>query len=184
MLLYLIWKRRFRATCWYKNQNYGPTYRYFMIIFWCPPGVWKHATLFCLSLSNLLTYIRLPYIRWKGTSIALIWGILSCSIPRGCIDMKEGSDLQNLPSYRHMERLIVRHSKLRSVCRETIFTLVIKVANSGEFQSTAAQPTWVVCVWRRTWPLTQLWGRAHGFAGVGRACFVFDFRGRPWKAWT
>ena len=42
------------------------------------------------------------------------------------------------PSY---ERLIVRHSKLRSVCRETIFTLVIKVANSGEFQSTAAQPT-------------------------------------------
>ena len=97
-LSYLIWKRRFRATCWYENQDHCPTDRYFMIIFWCPPGVWKHATLFCLSLSNLLTYIRLPYIRWKGTSIALIWGILSCSIPRGCIDMKEGSDLQNHPS--------------------------------------------------------------------------------------
>ena len=30
---------------------------------------------FGLSLCNLLQHVRLPYPRWKGTSIALIWGI-------------------------------------------------------------------------------------------------------------
>ena len=31
---------------------------------------------FGLSLCNLLQHVWLPYPRWKGTSIALIWGIV------------------------------------------------------------------------------------------------------------
>ena len=99
MLSYLIWKRTFRATCWYENQDHSPTDRYFMIIFWRPAGVCKQPSLFCLSLFNLLAHIRLPYIRWKGTSIALIWGIVACPNPRDYRDMAWGYDFVNLPTY-------------------------------------------------------------------------------------
>ena len=80
------------------NQDHCPTDRYFMIIFWCPPGVCKHPSLFCLSLCNLLAHIRLPYVRWKGTSIALMWCILACSTPSIYRDMKAGYELVNRPS--------------------------------------------------------------------------------------
>ena len=70
-----------------------------MIIFWHPAGVCKQLNLFCLSLCNLLAHIRLPYIRWKGTSIALIWGIVAFPTPRIYRDMAWGSDPVNLPSY-------------------------------------------------------------------------------------
>ena len=68
-------------------------------MYWCPPGVWEHPSLFCLSLWNLLAHIRLPYIRWKGTSIALIWGMVACPTPRGCRDMRALKDMLNPPSY-------------------------------------------------------------------------------------
>ena len=73
-----------------------------MIIFWCPPGVCKHSSLFCLSFCNPLAHIRLLYIRWKGTSIALIWGIIACPNPRGYRDMAWGYDFVNPPSYVHI----------------------------------------------------------------------------------
>ena len=107
-LSYLIWKRTFRAIYWYKNQDHCPTDRYFMIIFWRPAGVWKQPTLFCLSLCNPLAHIRLPYIRWKGTSIALIWGMVACPVPGIYRDMIMVKDLVNPPSYRifrHMMRI-------------------------------------------------------------------------------
>ena len=86
-LSYLIWKRGLRATCWYENQDCNPTDRYFMIIFWYSPGSANSLLHFGLSLCNPLKQIRLSYIRWKGTSIAFIWGIVVWSATRGCTDM-------------------------------------------------------------------------------------------------
>ena len=57
MLSYLIWKRTFRATCWFQNQDPCPTDRYFMIIFWRPPGVFKWSSIFWpLTLQPLEVY--------------------------------------------------------------------------------------------------------------------------------
>ena len=61
-LSYLIWKRTFRATCWYENQDHCPTDRYFMIIFRSLAGVCQHLYLFNLSLCNSLEQRRLPYL--------------------------------------------------------------------------------------------------------------------------
>ena len=90
-LSYLIWKRGFQATCWYENQDCNPTDRYFMIIFWYSPGSANSLLHFGLSLCNPLKQIRLSYIRWKGTSIAFIWGIVVWSATRGCTDMATGT---------------------------------------------------------------------------------------------
>ena len=58
MLSYLIWKRTFRATCWFENQDPCPTDRYFMIIFWRPPGVLKWSSTFLpLTLQPLEVYL-------------------------------------------------------------------------------------------------------------------------------
>ena len=46
MLSYLIWKRTSKATCWYENQDYCPTDRYFMIIFWRPAEVYQWGWIF------------------------------------------------------------------------------------------------------------------------------------------
>ena len=57
MLSYLIWKRTFRATCWFENQDPCPTDRYFMIIFWRPPGVLEWSSTFWpLTLQPLEIY--------------------------------------------------------------------------------------------------------------------------------
>ena len=98
-LSYLIWKRGFQATCWYENQDCVPTDRYFMIIFWYFLGSTNEAQHFGLSLCNPLTHIKLPYTRWKGTSIAFIWGMVAWSTTRGCIDNAAGTFLLGLPSY-------------------------------------------------------------------------------------
>ena len=58
LLLYLNWKRRNRAICWYQNQDHWPTDRYFMIIFWAFLGSGKHTQYFGLSLCNPLEQIK------------------------------------------------------------------------------------------------------------------------------
>ena len=83
-LSYLIWKRRLGATCWSWNQDYSLTDRYFMVIFWYAPGSTNEAQHFRLSLCNLLEHTKLPYIRWKSTCIAFIWGMVPCYPPIGC----------------------------------------------------------------------------------------------------
>ena len=56
-LSYLIWKRTSKATCWYQNLDHRPTDRYFMIIFWRPPGVYKSSSTFWpLTLQPLEVY--------------------------------------------------------------------------------------------------------------------------------
>ena len=136
-LSYLIWKRTFRAIYWYKNQDLCPTDRYFMIIFWRPAGVCKQPTLFCLSLCNLLPHIRLPYIRWKGTSIALIWGIVACPVPRICRDMVLVKDSVNPPSYctdhdLSLEPLHKNMGVLKTrTFRNAIFILSDKIQGDG-----------------------------------------------------
>ena len=52
-----------------------------------------------LSLSNPLEQINPPYPIWKGTSLASIWGIVACSIPRGCTDIAWLCDPLDQPSY-------------------------------------------------------------------------------------
>ena len=54
---------------------------------------------FGLSFCNALEQINPPYPIWKGTSLAFMWGLLACSIPRGCIDMTALKDMLNPPSY-------------------------------------------------------------------------------------
>ena len=46
-------------------------------------GSTNEAQHFSLSLWNSLEQNMLPYLIWKGTSIAFIWGIAAWSIPRG-----------------------------------------------------------------------------------------------------
>ena len=70
-----------------------------MILFWCPPGVCRHPSIFSLSLCNLLVHNGLPYIRWKGTYIALIWCILAHPVQSICRDIKVFKDSHNRPSY-------------------------------------------------------------------------------------
>ena len=54
-------------------------------------GVWLLSTSylqhFGLSLCNPLEQIRLPYMVWKGTCLAFIWGIMACISPCGYRDM-------------------------------------------------------------------------------------------------
>ena len=61
---------------------------------------------FGLSLCSPLEYIRLPYISWKGTFLAFIWGIVACPIPSGCIDMAWLCECVNRPSYLSLNYLI------------------------------------------------------------------------------
>ena len=72
-------------------------------ILWSYFGVYlgsaNHLLHFDLSLCNLLAHIRLPYIRWKGTSIALILAIVASPIPSIYRDMVLVKDLVNPPSY-------------------------------------------------------------------------------------
>jgi len=54
-------------------------------------GSWNEALHFGLSLCNPLRYIGLLYSKWKGTSMAFIWGILTYPAPRGCRDIDSGT---------------------------------------------------------------------------------------------
>ena len=54
---------------------------------------------FGLFFCNALEQINPPYPIWKGTSIALIWGIVACPVPRICRDMALVKDPVNRPSY-------------------------------------------------------------------------------------
>ena len=54
---------------------------------------------FGLSLCNALEQISPPYPIWKGTSIALIWGIVACPAPRIYTDMARLCECVDQPSY-------------------------------------------------------------------------------------
>ena len=52
---------------------------------------------FGLSFCNALEEINPPYPIWKGTSLAFIWGIVACPVPRICRDMALVKDPVNPP---------------------------------------------------------------------------------------
>ena len=62
-LSYLIWKRRFRATCWYQNIHHCPTDKYFMIIFWELLGSTKEVTFMRLYFFSYLFKIMISFIK-------------------------------------------------------------------------------------------------------------------------
>ena len=67
-LSYLIWKRRFRATCWYQNIHHCPTDKYFMIIFWELLGSTKEVTFMRLYFFSYLFKIMISFIKQFKTN--------------------------------------------------------------------------------------------------------------------
>ena len=121
-LSYLIWKRRIRVTCWSKIQHYCPTDRYFMMIFDVHLGSTDMAQYFGLSPCSPLKDIKLPYTRWKGTSIASIWGTFAWSAPRGYRDMAPFL-LQMTPASYSMDLGVYKNVTFIEIYRSLNFSL-------------------------------------------------------------
>ena len=94
-------------------------------------GVWLLSTSylqhFGLSLCNPLKQIRLPYMVWKGTSIAFIWGIKASSTTRGCRATKFINLLTTSPSYLYcVINWLVRYQGARSLVKIDLFAFLAR----------------------------------------------------------
>ena len=102
-LSYFIWKRTSRATCWLKFFEFFLHIAIIQAWFWGVLGSANIPQHFGLSLCSLLEQIRLPYRKWKRTSLAIIWGMKPWSAARGCTLTAPIQFVTSTPSYRAWE---------------------------------------------------------------------------------
>ena len=85
---------------------------------------------FGLSLCNPWEQRWPPYIKWKGTSLAFIWGLLACYTPRIYREMKLFKDLHNPPSYYRSPNFLGQKSGGKRGLGGLIFWLVVQEASN------------------------------------------------------